>query len=221
MSAIASFVFSPFAENTYVVSDEEGKCAIIDPGCLDPSEQNTLLEYINDQKLTPVRLLLTHAHIDHVFGCAFVANQWGLKVEGHRGEIPVLEAVPQFAEMYGIPYKPSPPMEVFHEEGDIVEVGDMKLEVLFTPGHSPASICFLNREEGWMICGDTIFENSVGRMDLPGGDGPTLMKSITEKILTLPDDTRLLPGHMSATTVGREKANNPFIKAYQSGENIF
>lgn len=220
MGAIASFLFSPFAENTYLVADDSGECAIVDPGCMTTAEQDELTGHIERHGLKPVRLLLTHAHVDHVFGNAFVAEKYGLQVEGHRGEQVVLGHAPQFAAAYGIPFAPSPPIEVFHDEGDTIRIGSVELEVLFTPGHSPAHICYLCRDEGWVICGDTLFRDSIGRTDLPGGDEDTLRRNIFDKLLTLPDVTRLYPGHMGETTVGREKASNPFVRAWARGERV-
>ena len=220
MAAIASFTFSPFAENTYVIWDDSQECVIVDPGCHSTAEQDELTRFIADKKLTPVRLLLTHAHLDHVFGCAFVAEKYGLKVEGHRGEQIVLDHAPQAASMYGVPFAPSPPIEVFHDEGDQVTFGDTTLDVLFTPGHSPASICFHNKADRWVVCGDVIFQGSIGRTDLPGGDGETLMKSIFDKVLTLPGETVLYPGHMGSTSVGAEKESNPFVLAWARGERF-
>jgi glyoxylase-like metal-dependent hydrolase (beta-lactamase superfamily II) len=221
MASIASFVFSPFAENTYVVWDESSEAVIIDPGCLEDHEQKELKDFIESKSLKPVKLLNTHCHLDHVFGNQFVKQTWGLLPESHEGEQVVLDHASQAAKMYGIPYIPGPDLARHWNEGDVVEFGQTKLEVLLVPGHSPASICFYNREEAWMICGDTIFEGSVGRMDLPGGDGPTLMRSITEKIMSLPDEVKLYPGHMGSTTVGAERRSNPFLLAYERGEEIF
>ncbi|MFT7589269.1 MAG: hydroxyacylglutathione hydrolase [Limisphaerales bacterium] len=220
MSSIQSFEFSPFSENTYVIWDETNECVIIDPGCFNSDEHHTLKSFIEEKNLKPVRLLLTHAHLDHIFGCKFVADTWGLKVEGHKGEVVVLDAAPAHAKMYGISLVPSPAMEVFHEEGDRISFGNTTFKVLFTPGHSPASICFYNEAEHYVICGDTIFQSSIGRTDLPGGNLETLMTNIIDKLLVLPDQTRLLPGHNSETTVGIEKQRNPFIQDWQSGKRI-
>ena len=122
------------------------------------------------------------------------------------------------AKMYGIPLEDSPPIEIFLDEGDKVKFGNSELDVLFTPGHSPASICFYDKHDGFVVCGDTLFAGSIGRTDLPGGHTETLMQSIKNKLLTLPDETKLYPGHMGSTTVGQERVSNPFVLAYERGE---
>ncbi len=217
MNAIASFVFSPFAENTYVIADPSGECVIIDPGCADADERLELTLYINEYNLRPVRLLNTHCHIDHVFGNRYVAETWKLAPECHQGEVVVLEAAGVFAGAFGVHYDPSPPIGSFLEPGSLVRFGQTVLEVLFTPGHSPASICFYNRRDGYVICGDTLFAGSIGRTDLPGGNAEMLLQSIERELLSLPEQTRLLPGHMNETTVGREQRSNPFVLAWKKG----
>ncbi len=217
MNAIASFVFSPFAENTYVIADPGGTCVIIDPGCSDAVERRELEAYILDNHLTPVHLLNTHCHIDHVFGNAFVAARFQLELASHRGEQEVLNAAGPFADAFGVPFEPSPAISRFLEPGQVVEFGQTQLEVLFVPGHSPASIAFYNRKEGYVIAGDTLFAGSIGRTDLPGGSAPVLLASIERELLSLPDQTRILSGHMQETTVGRERKSNPFLLAWKQG----
>ncbi len=220
MTQIHSFKFSPFEENTYVLWDDSNDCVILDPGCYDQRERDQLQGFIENNGLKPVKLLNTHCHLDHVFGNKFVADTWNLHIETHKGELPVLEAAPRAAAMYGVTIEPSPVPTVFLEEGDVVEFGKTKLEVLFTPGHSPASICFYNRAHSWVVSGDVIFLQSIGRTDLPGGNLDTLMQSINDKILTLDDDVILYPGHGPSTTVGAERRANPFIKGYAAGERF-
>ncbi len=216
-SSIARFTFSPFAENTYVVADASGLCAIIDPGCSDAAERKILKDYIEQHKLKPVHLLNTHCHIDHVFGNRFVSETWNLKLEAHRDEQLVLDSAVLISKAYGVAYEPSPSISVFLEPGSLIEFGQVKLSILFTPGHSPASVAFYHADEGYVLCGDTLFEGSIGRTDLPGGDTETLMKSIERELLSLPPSTRLLPGHMEETTVQRESQSNPFILAWKKG----
>ncbi len=211
--AVHFFTFSDFAENTYIVScDETKECVIIDPGCYYGKEQNELVKYIQTNKLKPVKLLNTHCHLDHVFGNHFIHNTYGLLPEIHKGELPVLEAVPMICNAYGIRgYEASPMPEVFWDEGDVVEIGNMKLEVLFVPGHSPAHIAFFNRKEKYLIGGDVLFQQSIGRTDLPGGDYETLLGSIRVKFLPLGDDVVVYSGHGAPTTIGKEKLSNPFL----------
>ncbi|MCP4440531.1 MAG: MBL fold metallo-hydrolase [Aureispira sp.] len=213
MASVHFFTMNPFSENTYIVYDETKECVVIDPGCYTPAERTKLVDYIGKQGFTPVRLLNTHCHVDHVFGNGFVAAAYNLELEAHKGEVPVLESYPMVADMYGIPnIQQSPSIDKFLEEGDIVEFGNTKMKVLFAPGHSPASICFYSEADGFIIAGDVLFQDSIGRTDLPGGDYDTLINSIKTQLLPLPDSVKVYPGHGSATTVGRERKHNPFLK---------
>lgn len=218
MTQVESFVFSPFAENTYVLHDETKECVIIDPGCYSPAEENELVKLIDSLTLKPVKLLNTHCHIDHVFGNKFIAEKYDLTLETHKGEIPVLEALPQYSQLFGVESAPSPSPGVLLEEGDTIRFGNTELEVLFTPGHSPASISFYNRRDGFIIAGDVLFKGSIGRTDLPGGDLNILMESISEKLYKLDDSVIVYNGHGPETTIGAEKATNPFVRAYLEGQ---
>ncbi len=208
---IQLLTFNPFEENTYIISASSGECIIIDPGCFDAGEREKLKRTIREEGLRPVRLINTHCHIDHILGNAFVAREYGLELEIHSGELPVLEAGQQVADMYGIPYDPSPAPASFLKEGDEVLLDDHILKVLFTPGHSPASICLYHEAGGWLIGGDVLFYESIGRTDLPGGDHATLIRSIRTQLFDLPGDTIVYPGHGQHTTIGYEKMFNPFL----------
>lgn len=209
---IQSFTFNPFEENTYIISASNGECIIIDPGCFDQQERQSVLDYIMDNQLKPVRLINTHCHIDHILGNAFVAKNYNLKLEIHKGEQVVLQAQESVANMYSIDYELSPAPSFFLEEGDTITLGGLELLVLFTPGHSPASICFYCESEGWLIGGDVLFFESIGRTDLPGGDHQTLLQSIRTQLFVLPDETIVYPGHGEPTKIGYEKRFNPFLK---------
>ncbi len=204
--------FNPFQENTYILTAPSGECIIIDPGCFDRSEREELKDFISSRNLKPVRLLNTHCHIDHILGNAFVSKEYGLGLEIHKGEIPVLESGLMVSNMYGVPYEVSPSPTSFLAEGDEVVLDGHTLQVLFTPGHSPASICFYNQADGWVIGGDVMFYESIGRTDLPGGDHATLLKSIREKLFVLPNETVIYPGHGQETKVGYEKMFNPWLQ---------
>ncbi len=213
MSHVVVFTFNDFSENTYLIQDESKECIIIDPGNNSASEDKTLSDYIQSNGLTPVRLLNTHCHLDHVFGNKYVADTYQLDLEIHEGEIPVLESTPQVCNMYGIPYpNPSPAPSKFLKPGDTISFGDTNLSIHFTPGHSPASVSFYNEKEGYIIGGDVLFQGSIGRTDLPGGNFDTLIQSIKDTFLTLPDETRVYSGHGPMTTVGDERAKNPFLQ---------
>ena len=214
MAVVAEFTFNPFQENTYVIYEENGECIIIDPGCYTQTERDTLSAFISDGNLRPVRLLNTHCHLDHVFGNQYIADKYQLGLEIHQGELPVLEAVPQVSAMYGIPnVVPSPTPSAYLNAGDVISFGkETKLEVLFTPGHSPASVSFYNRKEGYLIGGDVLFQGSIGRTDLPGGDFNTLISSIKTQLFPLGDEVQVYSGHGPSTTIGEERRTNPFLK---------
>lgn len=212
MTQIQVFEFNPFAENTYVVYDDTGECAIFDPGCFDIDERTALKNFIAEKNLRPVRLINTHCHLDHVFGNAFVAKTWNLGLEIHADELPVLQRFPQTCQLYGIPFAETSPMPArFIEPGEAVEFGNTRLKALFTPGHSPASLAFYCKEENFVIAGDVLFYESIGRTDLPGGDFDTLIKSIRTQLFVLPSETMVYPGHGPATTIRHEKEYNPFL----------
>lgn len=207
--------YNPFQENTYLLYDASGECIIIDPGCWTSTEEQDLKQQISRLGLKPVGLYNTHCHLDHVFGNAFVEETYGLELTMHAGEIPVLDAVPRVCNMYGIPYsKPSPNPGQFLQPGQRIGFGQSELEVLFTPGHSPASVSFFSKSSGILIAGDVLFSGSIGRTDLPGGDLDVLMDSIRREYLPLGDEVVVYPGHGSATTIGHERKTNPFLLEY-------
>lgn len=212
MTQFQVFEFNPFAENTYLVWDETGECAIFDPGCFSAEERQTLHRFIAEHELRPVRLINTHCHVDHVFGNPFAARTWGLGLEIHEGELPVLDSYERVCSMYGLPYEdPQPLPGNFIEAGDTLRFGNTKLTALLTPGHSPASLSFYCEDAGFVLAGDVLFLESIGRTDLPGGNFDTLIHSIRTQLFTLPDETLVLPGHGPATTIRHEREYNPFL----------
>ncbi len=222
MLAVKSFTFSPVQENTYVLYNEQGQCCIIDPGCYFPEERDELKTGIEKTGLTPVLLLNTHCHLDHVFGNKFVHDTWGLPLHLHQKEKPVLDFAPQSGIMYQLPFDNYDGPLVYLKEGNNLTLpfsingegkGD-ELEIRFTPGHSPGSVSFYHKAGGFIIGGDVLFNGSVGRTDLPGGNMDTLINSIQTQFFSLPDETKVYSGHGPVTTVGFEKMNNPFVKLY-------
>ena len=211
MSEVVKMTFGPIQENTYIIYDETMECVIIDPGCADARERELLIAEISKLNLKPVRLLNTHCHVDHIPGNPLIANTYGIGLEIHPYEAQVLKDAPAYADMFGIEMDEMPPVKAFINEGDLIKFGNTTLEVLFTPGHSPGSISFYNPADKYVISGDVLFYQSVGRYDLPGADGPTLLRSITQKLMTLPDDTRVLSGHGRDTSIGLERTQNPFL----------
>ena len=213
MTTVTSFTFNPFQENTYIVEDPSGACVIFDPGCSNKQEEDILLTHIQDKKLRPVRLINTQCHIDHILGNAFVAEQFGLDLEIHEGELQVLNQGPMVADMYGIGYvSHSPQPQRFITPGDEIAFGDTVLKAIFTPGHSPASLSFYCEKDQFLIAGDVLFFQSIGRTDLPGGDFATLEQSMQNELYTLPDEVIVYPGHGPKTRIGYEKHNNPFVR---------
>lgn len=211
MLYLKSFCFNPFQQNTYLIYTETGSAWIIDPGNHSASENQVLKTFIEEKKLTLKRLLLTHAHIDHVLGNKFIFDSFGLLPEMHQEDLFFIERMPQSAAMYGISCDPSPAPKQFIKEGDRLKLDDYLFEVIYTPGHSPGSISFYNQENKLLIAGDVLFRGSIGRSDLPKGDHATLISSIVEKILVLGDDIKVYSGHGPATTTGFERLNNPFL----------
>ncbi|MBA2613136.1 MAG: MBL fold metallo-hydrolase [Bacteroidetes bacterium] len=211
MLYLKSFTFNPFSQNTYLLYDDEGTAFIIDPGNYTSSENTILKNFIEEKKLKLSRLLLTHAHIDHILGNKFIFDTYGLLPETHEEELFFIERLPETAAMYNVPCDPSPFPEKFILPGDKINLGVYEFETIFTPGHSPGSISFYNKENKLLISGDVLFQNSIGRTDLPKGDHDTLLQSIREKLFVLPDDVKVYSGHGPSTTIGYEKQNNPFL----------
>lgn len=213
MTTILSLTFNPVAENTYLVFDNETRETIIfDPGCFTNAEEALLVKAIEEHQLKPVKLINTHCHFDHVFGNDFVMKTYGLRLGIHELEKDILQLAPVVVNMYGMPpMTPSPPADYFINAGETITLGSASLNVLFCPGHSPGSICFHNAAEKYLIAGDVLFAGSIGRTDLPGGDHQTLLGSIITQLLPLPDETVVWPGHGGKTTIGNERAGNPFL----------
>ncbi len=211
MIHIKSFVCNPYQENTYLLYDDSLECVIIDPGMYDGDEQNSILKFIAENKLKPVLLLNTHCHIDHVLGNKFIFDTYGLLPQFHKGEEPVLNAVVAYAPQMGIRYEVSPLPEIYLPESGSISFGNSELELIFAPGHSPAHLCFYNKENKILIGGDVLFYRSIGRTDLPGGNHAQLISNIREKLFTLPDDCLVYPGHGQSTEIGSEKQFNPFL----------
>ena len=210
MIKIQSFVFGPFMENTYILSDETGESVIIDPGCYERVEKETITDFVSNNNLKVVKLLNTHCHIDHVLGNDFIKEKYKVTLAAHRVEAPLLKAVKSYASNYGFPNYREVEIDEFVDENDIIKFGQSQLESLFVPGHSPGHIAFYNREQKFCIGGDVLFQGSIGRTDLPGGDFNTLIQSIHQKFFPLGDDFTVYCGHGSSTTVGEEKKSNPF-----------
>ena len=211
MLQIKSFQFSPIQENTYLLYNEFNDCIIIDPGCYFDAEKEELAAFIYDNKLNPVMLLNTHCHLDHVFGNKMVAEKYNLTLQIHEKEKAVLAFAPTSGLMYDLPFDNYTGDVILLNEGDTIKLGNDELKILLTPGHSPGSLSFYCQQDKFVISGDVLFKNSVGRSDLPGGNHEQLIKSIKDHLLTLPNDTIVYSGHGPATTVGEERKENPYL----------
>ena len=211
MIQIQSFTFNAFQENTYILYDETKEAVIIDPGCYDTNEQRALVNFIEKEQLKPVKLLNTHAHIDHMLGNNFVAEKYKIGLEMNKLDLEGLRRTTEYGQLYGFNVAPSPEPVVFLDEGDEIKFGNSILEILFTPGHSPGHITFYNKDQKFAIAGDVLFYGSIGRTDLPGGDYDTLIASIKNKLFPLGDDFKIYSGHGEPTTIGFERLNNPFL----------
>lgn len=205
------FPFNPFQENTYIVSDNTNECIIIDPGCIENREKSQLDDYIKDNQLKPVKLINTHCHLDHIFGNQYISKKYNLPLEIHPIERQTLELAANSAQNYGFPVPETPEKIIELSENDSIEFGSSKLQIIFTPGHAPGHISLYDPKTPFVISGDVLFQNSIGRTDLPGGDFDTLIKSIKEKLFVLPDECIVYTGHGPETSIGFEKLNNPFL----------
>ena len=205
---ILQLPLGPLQTNCYVLACEEtGKTAVIDPSDFGQKIADTVAE--NGWEVS--HILLTHSHFDHVGGLAELKTATNAPIYIHPDAVAMLEMAEMAASRWNIPIIPPPPADKMLAEGDIIEVGKQKLEVLFTPGHAPGHVCFYLREHNVLFDGDVLFQQSIGRTDLPGGNYELLMQSIQEKLLPLPDETHVLSGHGPATTIGQEKQWNPFL----------
>jgi hydroxyacylglutathione hydrolase len=211
MLKIKSFVFSPIQENTYLLYNEFNNCIIIDPGCYFDAEKEQLTQLIKQSGLLAKMLLNTHCHLDHVFGNKYVAKTYTLTPQIHPNEKVVLEFAPTSGLMYNLPFDNYTGDFIFLKEGDKIVLDKDELTVIEAPGHSPGHICFYCKAQNFLIGGDVLFNRSIGRTDLPGGNHEQLIKNIKEKLLVLPDETVVYSGHGPATTVGEERRENPYL----------
>ncbi|MGV3530451.1 MAG: MBL fold metallo-hydrolase [Flavisolibacter sp.] len=212
MLTVQSFTFNPVQENTYVVYNENKECCIIDPGCYFASEEQALKDFVIKNELKPLWLLNTHCHLDHIFGNRFVYAEFGLLLHIHPREEQMLEMGPASGQVYQLPFVNYDAELKFINESDEIRIGDDVLKVLFTPGHSPGHVSFYSAENKFVISGDVLFQGSVGRTDLPGGDFALLEQSIKTQLYTLPGDTIVYCGHGDSTTIGDEIKTNPFVR---------
>ncbi len=208
---IKCFTVNPFAENCYLIWDEAGTGVIIDPGFYEEHEVNKLSNFVANNKIQIEEIWLTHAHIDHIFGCQEMYNLFGLLPRMHPKEATIYHSANVISGVYGLKNFDYPSPGNWLKEGQSLNIGNQSFEILFTPGHSPGSVSFYSKAHGFIISGDVLFEGSIGRTDLPGADFSTLIQSIKNQLLKLPHETKVLSGHGGQTTIGQEKLTNPFL----------
>ena len=213
MLNVKKFTFNPFSENTYVVTDEFKNAVIIDPGCYYKAELNELDSYILRNNLKLKSILHTHSHLDHMFGTAYLADKYNLDLWICKEDLVTYQSYEKVCEVYGIPITFSPnPTPKFFDLKQLIQIDGIKFEILYVPGHSPGHVAFYNKENNFLINGDCLFENSIGRTDLPGGNHQQLIDSIKNEIFILPDETLVYCGHGNETTIKAEKSFNPFLR---------
>ena len=205
-------VFNPIQVNTYILADNKGECAIIDCGCYDDSEFGRLVKFIDDKRLTPVLLLNTHCHLDHLFGNSFIFKKYNLLTKACQDEEQNRLSAVEHASLFGLSMQSPPAVGEFITDTHNLTFGNTTLRSIYVPGHTAGSIAFYSESNGCVFTGDALFEGSIGRTDLQGGDYDTLIQSIKTRLFTLPPDTIVFPGHGSESSISREKNNNPFFK---------
>jgi len=211
MINIKKFAFNPFQVNTYVIFDETKECAIIDPGCYDEPEKEIINSFIAAEGLKPVVLINTHSHIDHIVGNEYISGKYGIRLTAHEDGINFISHSEKSASVYGFENAEFIEPQIFVKEGDVISFGNIHLRVIETPGHANGSICLVSEEDKFVIVGDVLFLQGIGRTDLPTGNYNQLLNSINEKLFILDDSYKVYSGHGPDTTIGFEKASNPFL----------
>ena len=222
MLQIKIFPVNPLGANCYVCWEDAGKaCVIVDPGFYRPDEEDMVLNFLRDNGLAPDAVLLTHGHFDHAWSAASVARRAACPVYLSAADDPVLKGSSEMLERLQLEKTVEPFKYEDVEDGQIIHAGGVDWKVITTPGHSPGSVCYLCEQWGVLLSGDTLFAGSIGRSDLLGGDYDDLMKSLLGKLMTLPGDTDVLPGHGHRTTIARESTTNPFLLPFNEPDTAW
>ncbi len=211
MLSIDSLVFNSFQVNTYLVRNDKGDCVVIDPAFYTPEEITAFDHYISTAELNVIGQLNTHCHVDHVLGVKHMQTAYNCPLRAHPNESGLLSNAPLMGEVYGLTVEPFSGIDQAIGENDIIPIGEDELRPILVPGHSPGSLSFYAQDAGFVVTGDALFQGSIGRTDLPGGDYDTLISSIRNNLLTLAPETTVYPGHGDPTTIGEEASNNPFL----------
>lgn len=214
MLKIHRFVFNPFDENTYVVYDTDTREAVVvDPGMLHPDEIRDFDRFIVENDLKLRHIVNTHLHLDHCFSDNYVKGRYGVDIAASADDAALGDSISQQAARFGLRIDTGKVViDKELRDGDVIKVGRHRLDVIKVPGHSPGGIAIYSAENKVVLVGDSLFEGSIGRTDLPGGDYVQLVASIKDKLMSLPSDTAVLPGHGEFTTIGKEKSFNPYIR---------
>ncbi len=212
MMHIEHLTVNVFQENTYILSAPDGTAVVVDPGCLFPEETQMLKQRIQERHLKVQAVLLTHAHLDHIFGVDAVCDAFKVPLYAHAQAPELIQRLPQLCSMYGLPPMACRLPDYFLADGDVFTFGEVELECMHVPGHSPDHLVFIHHHREAIIGGDVLFKDSIGRTDLPGGDHDALIRNIKEKLFLLPDTYQVYPGHGPQTLLGREKQFNPFLQ---------
>jgi glyoxylase-like metal-dependent hydrolase (beta-lactamase superfamily II) len=211
MIQVKTFYFNELRECTYVLWDDTNACVVVDPGMERESERVRLQQFITEHRLQPVAMLNTHGHFDHVMGNAFLARTYGVKGYIHAGDRTLLENTAEYGAMFGYKIEQPPAPAGFLTDGEPFRFGHTQLQVLHTPGHSKGGVSLYAPAGKFVLTGDTLFQGNIGRVDLPGGDFDEIMQSLATKLMPLPDDTVVYPGHGLPSTIGEERRSNPYI----------
>ena len=210
---IKRFEFNMFPVNTYVIWNETKEAVVIDPGCFYDEEKQTLKNFIKNNELTLKHVLNTHLHLDHIFGNPFMLQEFGLSPEANKADEFWLELAPHQSRSFGFQLnEPTVPIGKYLCDGDTITFGNIALEAIHVPGHSPGSLVFYNKVANAAFVGDVLFQGSIGRADLTGGNFDELRENICSRLFTLPNETIIYPGHGAPTTIGIEKVENPFFR---------
>lgn len=211
MIKVHKFVVNPFQENAYLLWDETGSCVLVDMGSYTVDEKKEVLFFIENNQLEPVMIINTHCHVDHLLGNSFFKNKLKVPVAAHADDEFLIKTAVEHGSVFGFEVEEPPPVDSYLEEGRAITFGSSSLEVFHVPGHSPGSVALYSSEDAFVITGDVLFSGGIGRTDLPGGDYDTLIRSIKEKLMVLPDEVTVYPGHGPETTIGGERHSNPFL----------
>lgn len=208
---IKIFTFNPFQENTYLIYDETKECVIIDAGCYDKEEEKEISEFITKNELKPKFLINTHCHIDHVLGIRYLKEKYKIEFLCSQKDEFLLNLAKEQGLLFGIKLDMPPLADKYITKSEKIEFGNIKIQILDVPGHTPGHLAFYNSDENCVFTGDVLFKGSIGRTDLPGGNYETLMTSIKNQLMILNDDCVVYAGHGASTTIGFEKMSNPFL----------